>query len=167
MTWTPSHDLRTQTSCRKQCAPLCQDLTFPSVSVGLMTPASQRGESGDSRAEIQHGCSLCGLWGGSFFGASWAQQHQQPRGSSASRCAGVDARYRSQSACLILEVAFYSRHLGLKAERTKISRVCKKKKKQGKNVEFNILNLKCSNGFETFTDILVLKLFFLIVLMQI
>lgn len=54
------------------------------------------GKSGDSRAEMQYGCSQCGFWGGSFC-ESREKQHQQPRGSSASLCAGVDARFESQS----------------------------------------------------------------------
>lgn len=52
------------------------------------------GKSGDTRAEIQYGSSLCGFWGGSFC-ESW-EQHHQPRGSSASQCAGVGAHFESQ-----------------------------------------------------------------------
>lgn len=52
------------------------------------------GKSGDTRAEIQYGCSLYGFWGGSFCESR--EQHQQPRGSPASLCAGVDAHFESQ-----------------------------------------------------------------------
>ncbi len=52
-------------------------------------------KSGDIRAEIQYGSSLCGFWGGSFC-ESW-EQHHQPRGSSASLCAGVGAHFELYS----------------------------------------------------------------------
>lgn len=84
--------------CKTVRLSLRQDNAPLTVKSRLMTHVKVAGESGDTGAEIQHGSSQRGFWGGSFC-ESW-EQHHRPRGSSASLCAGVRAHFESRSCCV-------------------------------------------------------------------
>lgn len=96
--YPPYTVLISQSLTVKQCISLRQDNTPLTVKSRLMTHVKVAGESGDTGAEIQHGSSQRGFWGGSFC-ESW-EQHHRPRGSSASLCAGVRAHFESRSCCV-------------------------------------------------------------------